>query len=85
MKEFSQKIYEVFKYVYNFQKFQTTRSFGDNIYNCKITINGADQKEDSLLNTILDFNNKSTEKSKANKDKKGKLMKVSMVFMKGEN
>ena len=85
MKEFSQNIYEVFKYVYNFRKFQITRSFGDNIYNCKITINGADQKEDSLLNTILDFNNKSTEKSKANKDKKGKLMKVSMVFMKGEN
>ena len=85
MKEFSQNIYEVFKYVYNFRKFQTTRSFGDNIYNCKITINGADQKEDSLLNTILDFNNKSTEKSKVNKDKKGKLMKVSMVFMKGEN
>ena len=85
MKEFSQNIYEVFKYVYNFRKFQTTRSFDDNIYNCKITINGADQKEDSLLNTILDFNNKSTEKSKVNKDKKGKLMKVSMVFMKGEN
>ena len=85
MKEFSQNIYEVFKYVYNFRKFQITRSFGDNIYNCKITINGADQKEDSLLNTILDFNNKSTEKSKANKDKKGKLMKVSMFFMKGEN
>ena len=85
MKEFSQKIYEVFKYEYTFRKFQTTRSFGDNIYNCKITINGADQKEDSLLNTILDFNNKSREKSKANKDKKAKLMKVSMVFMKGEN
>ena len=85
MKEFSQNIYEVFKYVYNFRKFQTTRSFGDNIHNCKITINGADQKEDSLLNTILDFNNKSTEKSKVNKDKIGKLMKVSMVFMKGEN
>ena len=29
------------KYVYDFMKFQTIRSFDDNIYNGKITINEA--------------------------------------------
>ena len=36
--------YETNKYVYNFQKFQGIRYFGDSIFNGKITINEVDKK-----------------------------------------
>ena len=36
--------YETNKYVYNFQKFQGIRYFGDSIFNGKITISEVDKK-----------------------------------------
>ena len=57
--------YETSKYVYDFQKFQTTRFVGDTIYNGTITISEADQKENRFLNNIVDFNNKTRPTSKA--------------------
>ena len=40
------------------------------IYNGKITINEADQKQNSLSNTILNFNNKARPRPKVEKKKK---------------
>ena len=36
------------------------RSFGENIYSVKITINEADQEQTDLVKHILNFNNKAT-------------------------
>ena len=67
--------YETSKYKYDFQKLQTIRSFGNNIYDSKVTISEPDQKQSSLLNVILDFDNKAKPRSKADKKKKTILMK----------
>ena len=54
--------YETSKYIFDFQQFQTIRSFGDSIYNDKINIREAKMKQVILLVNILDFRNKSRPK-----------------------
>ena len=54
--------YETRKYIFDFQQFQTTRSFGDSIYNDKINTREAKMKQVILLVNILDFRNKSRPK-----------------------
>ena len=54
--------YETSKYIFDFQQFQTIRSFGDIIYNDKINIREAKMKQVILLVNILDFRNKSRPK-----------------------
>ena len=54
--------YETSKYIFDFQKFQTIRSFGDSIYNNKINIREAKMKQVILLVIILDFRDKSRPK-----------------------
>ena len=61
------------KFVYNFQKFQTVRSFGESIYNYEI-ISEVDKKT-NLVNIILEFDNKARSISKADKKKKAILLK----------
>ena len=57
-----------------FRIFKTIRSFGDDIYNSKITINEADQEKSDLVEYILNLNNKAKTK---NKDDKTKTKKYS--------
>ena len=52
-----------------FRIFKTIRSFGDDIYNSKITINEADQEKSDLVEYILNFNNKAKTKNKEDKTK----------------
>ena len=54
--------YETSKYIFDFQQFQTIRSFGDSIYNDKINIREAKMKQVILLVNILDLRNKSRPK-----------------------
>ena len=56
--------YKLSAQLYNFQKFQVIRSFGDSIFSGKITTNEADEKQRNLLNKFLDFNSKARPKSK---------------------
>ena len=62
--------YETSKYIFDFQQFQTIRSFGDSIYNDKINIREAKMKQVILLVNILDFRNKSRPTKIIKKDKK---------------
>ena len=71
--------------LHDFWKFQTIRAFGDHIYNAKITIREADQKQSSHLNFILDFDNIARPRSKAGKEKNKILMKTRILFLKVEN
>ena len=53
-----------------FRIFKTIRSFGDDIYNSKITINEADQEQSDLIEYIMSFNNKKRLKIKDDKKTK---------------
>ena len=65
-------IFEVGKYVYNFRKFQTIRSFGDN---GKITISEANQKQSNFWNVTFDLIMRSDQDQKQMKRKQAILMK----------
>ena len=58
---------------FDFRMFKALRSFGDDIYSCKITINEADQEQSDLVEYILNFNNKDNRPK--NKDDKNKNKK----------
>ena len=49
---------------FNFRIFKTIRSFGDNIYSGKITINEGDQEQSDLVEYTLNFNNKTRPKNR---------------------
>ena len=58
----------------DFRIFKTIRSFGEDIYNSKITINEADQEKSDLVEYILNFNNKAKPKNKDDKKNKKILL-----------
>ena len=60
-------IYYSSKEPFDFNVFKTRRSFGENIYKGKITLNEADQEQSDLLEYILNFNNKARPKNKNDK------------------
>ena len=60
-------IYKTKNKSYSFKNFRTIRSFGEDIYNSKITIDEANQKQSLLLEYIVNFDNKSREKNKDDK------------------
>ena len=65
-------IYYSSKEPFDFRMFKTIRSFGDDIYSSKITINEADQEQSDLVEYILNFNNKTRPKNKDDKKNKKK-------------
>ena len=48
-------LYQRDKYVYNFQQFETIRSFAKTIFAGKITLDNADKDQSDLLNDFIDF------------------------------
>ena len=57
-------IYYSSKEPFDFRIFKTIRSFGDDIYSSRITINEADQEQTDLVEYILSFDNKTRLKNK---------------------
>ena len=49
-------MYKTDRYVYNFQKFETIRSFSKNIFAGKITLGNSNKDQSDLLNNFIDFN-----------------------------
>ena len=75
-------IYYSSKELFDFRIFKTIRSFGDDIYSNKITINEADQEQSDLVEYILNFNNKTRPKIKMiKKTKKIFLIAHKIFFM----
>ena len=62
--------YEIKKYIYDFQPFETIKSFGDSIYNGKINIDETEMDQSNLLKNTVKFNDKSRPKTKEGKNKK---------------
>ena len=50
--------------MYDFQQFETLRSFGDNIYTGKISIDEDEMDQNNLLENMVEFNNKTRTKKK---------------------
>ena len=61
--------YETSKYLYDFQQFQTIRSFDEKISIGKVSISETDKKQSNLLNSIFEFNNKARQDQKQTKRK----------------
>ena len=61
-------MYNPGKYIYDFQQYETKRSFGETIYTGIIII--AEEDQSNLLQHSINFNNKSRPKNIAGKDKK---------------
>ena len=60
--------YETNWQIHDFQQHDITRSFGDSIYTCKISINKAGIGKTNLLENMVDFHIKSRPKAKEGKD-----------------
>ena len=62
--------YETKICIYDFQQFETIKSFGDSIYTGKINIDESEMDQSNLLENMVEFNNKSRLKEKEGKAKK---------------
>ena len=79
-------IYYSSKEPFDFKTFVTIRSFRDDIYSIKITINEADQEQSDLVEYISNFNNKIRPKNKDDKkNKKKKFLIAHKIFIVVEN
>ena len=62
--------YETKICIYDFQQFETIKSFGDSIYTGKINRDESEMDQSNLLENMVEFNNKSRLKEKEGKAKK---------------
>ena len=60
--------YETSRYKFDFQQFETIRSFGDCIYNSKISKDEVEMEQTNPLENIVNFSNKSRPRSKKDKN-----------------
>ena len=79
IKEYEKKVnrdnmvYYSSKEPFDFRIFKTIRSFGDDIYNSKITVNKVNQEQSDLVGYIMNFDNKVSPKDKDVKQKTKKI------------
>ena len=64
--------YEIIKYIYDFQPFETIRSFGEDIICGKIAISKTEEGQNNLLDNIVEFNNR-TKNGKKGIEKRKKI------------
>ena len=58
------------KYKYDFQQYETLRTFGDSIYNGKTSRDEAEMDQTNLLDNLKDFNDRSRPKTAESKNRK---------------
>ena len=63
-------IYEADEYAYTFKNFQTTKTFGRDIYKAKITMKEADEYQADLLTDIKNFRKNKKQRSQEKKREK---------------
>ena len=63
-------IYETNEYTYSFKNFQTTKTFGRDIYEGKITAEEADKDQTDLLVEIMNFRKNTKPRSQEKKASK---------------
>ena len=70
-------------YKANKYKYETIRSFGDSIYNGKISVDEVEIDQSSLLDGLADFNDRSRPKTAEGKNKKRNTYKSAYAFYEG--
>ena len=65
-------VYRASEYTYDFRNFNTIRTFGEDIYNGKITLEEADEDQSDLVDEINNF----TKKTKPRDDEKKQEKKI---------
>ena len=75
-------IYEADKYIFDFRKFNTIRTFGEDIYDGKVTLEEADEDQSDLADNINNFIEKTKPKSDKKEQEKKLLKKTSRIFLK---
>ena len=63
-------LYKTNKYIYDFQQYETIRSFGEDIYTSKSNIDEAEMDQINLLENLVEFNDNSRPRTIEGKDKK---------------
>ena len=66
-------IYKTNNYKYDFQQYETIRSFSDSIFAGKINIDEAEMNQSNLLKNMVEFNEQSKLRKKEDKKKKKKI------------
>ena len=75
-------VYEAGKHKYDFRKFNTIRTFGEDIYEGKITLEEADEDQSDLTDKINEFNKKRRPKSDKKKQNEKLFKKTCIIFLK---
>ena len=75
--------YETRKYIYDFEQYETIRSFGDSIYTRKANIVEAEVDQNNPLKNIVEFTEKSRPRSKEGKDKKRDIYESAYALYEG--
>ena len=78
-------LYKASGNTYDFRKFKTTRTFGKDIYEGKITLEEADKNQSDLLNKIENFSDKTRPKNYKKTKKKEKKKKKKLQAINGTN
>ena len=73
-------VYDADKYIYDFRKFKTIKTFGKDIYEGKITLKEADEDQSDLTNEINKFI-KETDPKNVYKNKTKKLLLKTCIFL----
>ena len=71
-------------YIYSFEKFQTIKTFGGDIYNGSITLKEANDCQTDLLIKIMNFRKKTPKKLRKKNKKKKLFLKICIIFFRGE-
>ena len=77
-----QLFYDVSKKTYHFRTFNTIRTFGEDIYNGKITLEEADMSQSDLADEIDEFINKAKTKNDDKKQERKVVIKTCVIFSK---
>ena len=68
-------VYKTNIHTYDFQNFQTIRTFARDIYNGEISLEEANEDQGKLLNEIIYFNKKTKQKNEIKKQEKEDVIK----------
>ena len=77
-------IYETSEYIYSFKNFQTIKTFVRDIYEGKITIEGADEYQTNLSVEIMNFRKNTKPRSQEKKQEKEIVLKNLYNFLRVE-
>ena len=73
-------VYDSGKYTYDFRMFNTIRTFGEDLYEGKITLEEADEDQSDLTDMINEFTKETRPRNSRKKQEKNPLQKACIIF-----